>query len=213
LSLGSYEGTADIMLVNLEDGSEYVLEDVDMGYVSFDDIPMGEYLMTITWEDGVLNTISMGIKISGKNSTTIEPNIDNDNSDEDDDDVGGGSVGTSFDEIDLNANEFEIVSVPLVATAEFASCDEVENEKNIEVSNNSTSCNLLALSDIDTLNNDQQACHVSCEDDDVEQVGELKKGVRLVCYKPEDNLPIQKRSVIINQDNKAVLKLKSVANK
>ena len=74
ISLGSFEGTANLTLVSQDDGTVYTLTDVDTTKVSFADIPMGDYILTISWEDGVVNTLTMPIRISGKDSTTTTAN-------------------------------------------------------------------------------------------------------------------------------------------
>ena len=62
LSFGSFDGDVSVTLVN-ENGRMYKLENVTLESISFEDIPKGEYTMTITWVDGVENTLTFPIKI------------------------------------------------------------------------------------------------------------------------------------------------------
>ena len=42
----------------------YKLENVSLDEISFADIPKGEYIMSISWEDGVTNTLTMPLAVS-----------------------------------------------------------------------------------------------------------------------------------------------------
>ena len=62
-SLGSFKGKVTVTVTN-ENGVEvYKLENADMNKISFADIPKGQYTMTITWVDGVENTLTMPLSI------------------------------------------------------------------------------------------------------------------------------------------------------
>ena len=66
MSFGSFEGMVTVVLTNLNDGETYTLENVDLNAIDFADVPKGEYDMTITWEDGVTQTLKALITIEGK---------------------------------------------------------------------------------------------------------------------------------------------------
>ena len=68
LSLGSsFRGTANVTLTSQTDGAVYQLEGVALDNISFADIPKGPYMMTITWEDGTKNSITMPFTVSYNN--------------------------------------------------------------------------------------------------------------------------------------------------
>ena len=72
LSLGSFIGKVNITLTSIDrDNESYELKDVNADFISFEDIPMGSYMMSITWNDGVDNEISMPIYIGGSDSKFI----------------------------------------------------------------------------------------------------------------------------------------------
>ncbi|MBO7520286.1 MAG: hypothetical protein J6T73_05850, partial [Clostridia bacterium] len=64
VSLGSFEGNATVILEGQNGEGDYKLEDVDLSEISFADIPKGEYKMTVTWEDGATNTLTMPLAVS-----------------------------------------------------------------------------------------------------------------------------------------------------
>ena len=63
LSFGTFEGEVSVTITS-ESGRTYKLENVSLDRISFADIPKGEYVMTVTWIDGVENTLTFPIKIS-----------------------------------------------------------------------------------------------------------------------------------------------------
>ena len=66
VSLGAFEGTADVMLVNIEDSSiVFAQENVAMGKVRFTGVVIGLYRLTITWFDGHANTLTRIISVGG----------------------------------------------------------------------------------------------------------------------------------------------------
>ena len=87
ITLGSYEGKAKVTIKSVDGETVFTYENVAMGEINFEDIPMGRYVMTITWTDGVANTLSMPLNIGDKygdrvfsatseeNSSTVEPNL------------------------------------------------------------------------------------------------------------------------------------------
>ena len=64
VTLGSYDGEVNILLEGKNDEGTYKLENVSLSKVNFADIPKGEYNLTITWEDGVENKLTMPLTIS-----------------------------------------------------------------------------------------------------------------------------------------------------
>jgi hypothetical protein len=64
VSLGSFEGSATVIVNGLNGEGEYTLDNVSLSNISFADIPKGKYEMTITWEDGATNTLKMPITVS-----------------------------------------------------------------------------------------------------------------------------------------------------
>ena len=66
VSLGSFEGTATVVVTSLDGEEVFQLENVALGDIRFADIPKGRYTMTITWEDGVLNTLTMPLTIGAE---------------------------------------------------------------------------------------------------------------------------------------------------
>ena len=76
VSLGSFEGTATVTISSLYDETEvYTLENVEIGNICFDDIPKGQYIMTITWEDGVSNTLTVPLTIGAKSSASAASTV------------------------------------------------------------------------------------------------------------------------------------------
>ena len=65
VSLGSFTGTATVTLENQEDGTVYKLEDADPAKIVFADVRIGKYIMTIVWEDGVMQTLTIPVTIGG----------------------------------------------------------------------------------------------------------------------------------------------------
>ncbi|MBQ7671156.1 MAG: hypothetical protein IJS45_10630 [Clostridia bacterium] len=64
MTLGSFSGTVDVTLTS-EDGEEvFNLNGVTMKDVKFTDIPMGEYIMTVTWKDGAENTLTLPVTVA-----------------------------------------------------------------------------------------------------------------------------------------------------
>ena len=71
-SLGSFEGTVTVSVAS-EDGSEvFKLENVDPDKISFADIPKGEYTVTVTWTEGVENTLTFPLTVGDKKSVSQE---------------------------------------------------------------------------------------------------------------------------------------------
>ena len=70
MDFGSYEGSVTVVLKNLADEKTYTLENVALSAIDFADVPKGEYEMTITWEDGVTQTLTATITIEGKSAPT-----------------------------------------------------------------------------------------------------------------------------------------------
>ena len=67
VSLGSFGGTATVTLISQDDGSVFTLSNTEFGTVGFKDVPGGTYQMTVVWEDGTENTLTMTLTI-GKSS-------------------------------------------------------------------------------------------------------------------------------------------------
>ena len=63
ITLGSYKGVVTASLENKATKEVITLEDVALDQVVFTDLKKGEYLLTITWFDGVTNTITMNVTI------------------------------------------------------------------------------------------------------------------------------------------------------
>ena len=61
LSFGLYNGTVTATLQG--NGETFKLENVSMSSIVFEDIPKGDYILTITWEDGVANTLTMPMTV------------------------------------------------------------------------------------------------------------------------------------------------------
>ena len=65
ISLGGFAGNVSVTLAKVDSSEKYELNDVSLDDISFQDIPKGEYTMTIKWEDGAVNTlppISISVK-------------------------------------------------------------------------------------------------------------------------------------------------------
>jgi hypothetical protein len=65
ISLGNFTGNVSVTLAKVGSSEKYELNDVSLDDISFQDIPKGEYTMTIKWEDGAVNTlppISISVK-------------------------------------------------------------------------------------------------------------------------------------------------------
>ena len=84
ISLGSFEGTATVTLTSEDDGTVYTLENVASGAISFEDVPGGDYVMTVVWKDGATNTISMPITIWKERSEKVVTEGDSGEGDGDD---------------------------------------------------------------------------------------------------------------------------------
>ena len=72
ISLGSFRGTATVILKNIDSGSTFTFAGVAMGKAAFEGIPKGEYQMTVTWDDGVKNTITMPLTVEAKEIAPVE---------------------------------------------------------------------------------------------------------------------------------------------
>ena len=64
ISLGSFKGKMNVTIEGKNGEGTYKLENVSADAVSFDDVPKGNYEMTITWTDGAENTITMPFTVS-----------------------------------------------------------------------------------------------------------------------------------------------------
>jgi hypothetical protein len=62
--LGSFGGKVDVSLVGMGGEGVYKLEYVSLDKIGFASIPKGRYKMTVTWTDGVENTLTMPITVS-----------------------------------------------------------------------------------------------------------------------------------------------------
>ena len=63
LLLGGFEGNVSVKLTKDDDSLTYQLNDVPLENISFSGIPKGSYSMTITWTDGVENTLTLPFNI------------------------------------------------------------------------------------------------------------------------------------------------------
>ena len=67
LSLGSYEGKASVTIKNdADENISFTLESADAKNIVFPDVPKGQYTMTIIWEDGKTNTLTMTLTVGPK---------------------------------------------------------------------------------------------------------------------------------------------------
>ena len=67
LSLGSYTGKAIVTIKNNADENiVFTLESADVSNIVFPDVPKGQYTMTVTWEDGKTNTLTMTLTVGPK---------------------------------------------------------------------------------------------------------------------------------------------------
>ena len=64
--LGSFGGTATVTLLNDTDGTSFTFENVAMGSFKFENIPCGQYTMTVTWTDGADFTLTMPVSVNEK---------------------------------------------------------------------------------------------------------------------------------------------------
>jgi len=64
ISLGSYKGNATIVVKGKNGEGTYTLKNVSINKIDFDDIPKGEYEMTVTWVDGVENTLTVDVTVA-----------------------------------------------------------------------------------------------------------------------------------------------------
>ena len=62
-SLGSFAGTVTVTVTNKDGVEVYKLENVAMNAIGFDDIPKGQYTVTVTWVDGVENTLTFPLAV------------------------------------------------------------------------------------------------------------------------------------------------------
>ena len=67
VSLGSFEETVTVTVTSEDGATVFMLENVGMDEISFADIPKGQYTMTVTWEDGAVNTLTFPLTIGGGN--------------------------------------------------------------------------------------------------------------------------------------------------
>lgn len=81
LSIGSFGGTATVILQSEYDGEIYRFDNVAMGSVKFTDIPSGKYIMTVSWIDGVENTLTMSLVVGAENTGLIDNNETEKNTD------------------------------------------------------------------------------------------------------------------------------------
>jgi hypothetical protein len=79
LNLGSYNGSVDVVLKNKLDGKIYEFKNVTDGKVSFVNVPMGDYVMTITWVDGKQNSISMPLTLGDIIDNSEQETLNNTN--------------------------------------------------------------------------------------------------------------------------------------
>ena len=64
ISLGSYSGNVSVKLVKDDDNSKtFELNDISLQNISFTGIPRGTYTMTVSWIDGVENTLTLPFNI------------------------------------------------------------------------------------------------------------------------------------------------------
>ena len=67
LSLGSYEGKASVTIKNdADENISFALESADASNIVFPDVPKGRYTMTVIWEDGKANTLTMTLTVGPK---------------------------------------------------------------------------------------------------------------------------------------------------
>ena len=59
LALGGFSGSVSVKLTKNTTGDTYELNNVSMQNISFTGVPKGVYTMTVTWKDGVENTLTM----------------------------------------------------------------------------------------------------------------------------------------------------------
>ncbi len=71
-SLGSFAGTASVVIRSADGSQVFELQNVAPDRISFDDIPKGKYTMTITWEDGAENTLTVPLTIRGKAAASAD---------------------------------------------------------------------------------------------------------------------------------------------
>ena len=64
VALGSFKGKATIVMKGKNGEGTYTLKDVSPDKLSFDNIPKGEYEMTVTWVDGVENTLTVDVTVA-----------------------------------------------------------------------------------------------------------------------------------------------------
>ena len=64
ISLGSFKGNVTIVVKGKNNEGTYTLKNVSVDKVDFDDIPKGEYEMTVTWVDGVENTLTVDVTVA-----------------------------------------------------------------------------------------------------------------------------------------------------
>jgi len=73
MSLGSYKGPVTVTLKSLDDTANvFTMSNVSMEKVSFADVPMGRYEMTVTWTDGAENTLTANITVARSAEETAE---------------------------------------------------------------------------------------------------------------------------------------------
>ncbi|MBE6740670.1 MAG: carboxypeptidase regulatory-like domain-containing protein [Ruminococcaceae bacterium] len=64
IDLGSFTGNATVVIKGTGGEGTYTLENVSPAKLSFDNIPKGEYEMTVTWVDGVENKLTVDVTVA-----------------------------------------------------------------------------------------------------------------------------------------------------
>ena len=190
LSLGSFTGTVNLTLVSQDDETVYTLLDVEVGKVSFADIPMGDYILTISWEDGVVNTLTMPLRISGKDSTTTTANAQSNASN----DLGVMSQKQEVELIDVTNDDYAIVDL----TNSYQNCNyTIESEIVIDTNNSLENVEVESVKVLDSKPKAQTA------NQQTELVDMLNKQT--------ENVLEQEKYIVSNQSNKAVFKFENIA--
>ena len=65
-SLGSFKGTVTVTVTDEEGAAVLRLKNIAADKISFDDIPKGQYTVTVTWLDGAKNTLSFPLTVGDK---------------------------------------------------------------------------------------------------------------------------------------------------
>ena len=64
VSLGSFKGNVSVVIKEKNGERTFKLDNISADEISFDDIPKGEYEMTVTWVDGATNKLTVPITVS-----------------------------------------------------------------------------------------------------------------------------------------------------